>query len=278
MIAAPLNDRACLDQITGLAVRASQRRDIGELAARFSDTAALAWWIRQLPQRDDRGAADDVPAVACDVPQRARVIAGDPNCVERALLYMAVAELLDPCTRRSLATVATGAGRHTIVVEAGTPVILDPVLRRVSAPAGGAVRNGISLPIDVRKLVAWVGGIAKQAAARATPALAGAGATAEQARIERAEGSLRQLTEGVPAEAIRRKPGVAEDIDFMLGAASSVAPALGPAGVAGVAVTRTALRLLGVLPAPRRPAVAPSAGPRREGAQSEQGMVPETKG
>lgn len=276
MIAAPLNDRACLDKITALAVRATARRDVAELAARFTDTAAVAGWIRQLPQRDDRGMPEDVPAVACDVPQRARVVASDPNCVERALLYIAVAELIDPRPPRSLATLSASRARHTIVVEAGTPVILDPVVHVLNGGARGGARNGFSLPINVRQLVEWVGGIARQAAAQSPTTTTG---NAQQARIERADGSLRQLADGVPAETIRRTPGLAEDIDFLLGAASTAAPAFGPAGVAGVAVTRSALRLLGVLPKPRRPAVgAPGAAPTPQVAQPQRGMEPETKG
>lgn len=81
MIAVPLNDRDCLDKMTALAVEATKRNDVRALAQRFTTPRQLAAWIRSLPQRDDDGNAADGPRVTCDVSQRVRIGADDPNCV-----------------------------------------------------------------------------------------------------------------------------------------------------------------------------------------------------
>ena len=270
MIRAPLNDRACLDKLTLLAIRAVARKDIAELATRFCDTNALAGWIRQLPQRDDRGSLGDGPTVSCDVPQRARVMASDPNCVERSLLYIAVAENVDPLPSRQLATIETRAGRHTLVVEDGEPVVLDPQFIRNCAgrtrracPSDGR-RNGFSLPIDVHQLIDWVQGMARK------PAQDREGDQG-QMRVTRAGQNLKAVADGAPVGAVRSAPGAAEDIDFMLDAASTVAPFFGPAGTGGVELARTALGMLGLLPKkpPPAPAKPNEAAPAKE---------PETKG
>ncbi|MFT3697700.1 MAG: hypothetical protein QM831_31465 [Kofleriaceae bacterium] len=73
--------------------------EIAEIAAKHPTTVSLAAWIRTLPQRDDDGDPEDGPKIdACAPPQRLRVPAPDPNCVERSALYLAVAEIIDPET------------------------------------------------------------------------------------------------------------------------------------------------------------------------------------
>lgn len=81
MIAPPLNDEECLGQFTAITVDGLKRTDVQAVAARFRSTRALVGWIRSLPQRDDDGDPKDGPRVACDVGQRARLVADDPNCV-----------------------------------------------------------------------------------------------------------------------------------------------------------------------------------------------------
>jgi hypothetical protein len=144
VILEPLNDIECLSQLTAIAAEGVAKPEIKELAARFASTDELAAWIRALPQRDDTGDPSDGPRVACDVLQRARLVATDPNCVERAILYLAAAEVLDPAAARQLATVDVGPNlRHTFPVEGGEPVVLDPELRRNALRAGVyALRNG----------------------------------------------------------------------------------------------------------------------------------------
>lgn len=139
MIARPHNDRACLDAITA---QVSARLESGDpalvgLAAQLDDTAALVEYIRELPQLDDTGSPCDGPRVAaCRPAQRLRLPAGDPNCVERSALYVAVAELIDPGPVRRLATVDTPGGLHTFPTENGSPVILDPLQSRNALRAG----------------------------------------------------------------------------------------------------------------------------------------------
>src|SRR5262249_37561944 len=132
----PLNDYECLDQLTLVAIKAVGRADIARFARRFSSTAALRRWIRSLPQRDDEGVAGEGPRGRRDDSPPRRVPALDPNCVERSLLYLAVAEHLDARPVRRLATILTPAGRHTLVVENGEPVVMDPRLTRNGVEAG----------------------------------------------------------------------------------------------------------------------------------------------
>ena len=72
--------------------------------------------------------------------------APDPNCVERAATYVAVAELIDPRPQRQLSTALTPAGfLHTFPVEDGAVVVLDPVVSgpaAVAGTAGAGPRNG----------------------------------------------------------------------------------------------------------------------------------------
>ena len=153
MILDPLDDTACLGALTAdirARVRTGDRTLVG-LARELGSTAALVRWIRDLPQRDDRGDATDGPReAACAPTQRFRIGAHDPNCVERAATYVAVAELLDPRPSRWLSTVRTPAGAlHTLPMEDGRKVVLDPLVV-VGAPVGNpqapaSVRNAISI-------------------------------------------------------------------------------------------------------------------------------------
>ena len=141
MIANPHNDRECLGAITEQVAALVESRDpaLVEIADQHEDPEALAVWIRTLPQRDDDGRPCDGPKVdACRPPQRLRIPADDPNCVERSALYIAAAELLDDAPVRRLATVETPGGLHTFPTEDGAPVILDPTHSR------NALRSGLS--------------------------------------------------------------------------------------------------------------------------------------
>jgi hypothetical protein len=125
------NDLTCLGSITEIVADRVLSPDpdpvLVALAARFKATEALAAWIRSLPQRNDEGLAGDNPKVAeCRPAQRLRIPAEDPNCVERAALYLAVAELIDPWPVRQLGTLDFAWGRHTFPIENGAPIVLDP--------------------------------------------------------------------------------------------------------------------------------------------------------
>lgn len=131
MIGVPFdnNDLTCLSSISEAVVNLVEAGDplLLEIAQKHQTTEALTAWIRSLPQRDDFGTPGDGPKVAaCQPVQRLRIPAPDPNCVERAALYLGVAELIDPYPVRQLATLDFDWGRHTFPIENGGPVILDP--------------------------------------------------------------------------------------------------------------------------------------------------------
>lgn len=145
MILPPVNDTACLGPITALAreraTGPTADRSLVALARELGSTAALVRWIRELPQRDDTGDPADGPKVDVCVPrQRLRAFPGDPNCLERAVLYVTVAELIDPVPVRRLQTITTSVGGlHTFPVEDGAVVVLDP---HAAAPPTHGHRNG----------------------------------------------------------------------------------------------------------------------------------------
>jgi len=139
VIANPHNDRECLGAITEQLNALVRDRDptLVALAEEHEDTESLATWFRALPQRDDEGAPCDGPKVeACRPVQRLRILPPDPNCLERASGFLAVAELIDPTAVRRLATVQTPGGLHTFPTEDGAPVILDPTHSRNALRAG----------------------------------------------------------------------------------------------------------------------------------------------
>lgn len=164
MIGVPFdnNDLTCLGTITEVIADLVGRRDplLAELAATYPTTAALAAWIRSLPQRDDEGIPGDGPKVdACQPPQRLRIPAPDPNCVERAALYLGVAEMIDPWPVRQLATLDLDWGRHTFPIEAGAPIVLDPrvtseeleraMARHTQNPPGSSSPSAAPTPVAI---------------------------------------------------------------------------------------------------------------------------------
>lgn len=193
MIAAPLNDEDCLGPITARVFAALQRPDVRELAARLGTLDAADRYLRMLPQLDD-GPDDTTPGprVQCDVPQRVRVLPTDPNCVERALTRMALGELIDPHPVRQLMTVKLGpALRHTLLVEDGEPVWLDPEVPRNALRAGlyRLVRNASgdqSEPLSPIDALRWVVGLASEPASKsATGRVRQSRATLDVGRIAR---------------------------------------------------------------------------------------------
>ena len=174
MIANPHNDRACLGAITKEVAAMVERQDpeLVAIAEERGSVEALVSWIRALPQRDDTGLQGDGPKVeACRPAQRLRVPTEDPNCVERAALYVGVAELLDPTRVRRLATVETPAGLHTFPTEDGEPVILDPQqsrngLRAALFRARRARNGGQAVALTPREAVDWIADLAREPAGR----------------------------------------------------------------------------------------------------------------
>jgi hypothetical protein len=168
VIGLPLNDLRCLGSITEVITELVDNRDevLVQLAGEHPSTEAVASWIRGLPQRDDEGSRGDAPKVAdCSPRQRLRLPAPDPNCVERASLYMALAELLDPTPARQLATIDTPIGLHTFPVENGVPVILDPRIQRNALDCGVAVFSEGPIELTPREAIEWTTQLAELVAA-----------------------------------------------------------------------------------------------------------------
>jgi hypothetical protein len=127
----PLNDKDCLGQLHGTVKEYMQTPWVREFAAQFANVEELIEYIRGLEQRDDLGDPDDGPRLACEITQRARFAANDPNCFERTLLFLAVALLLEPERELTSASLILDEGWHTFPVELrnGYPyvVVLDPM-------------------------------------------------------------------------------------------------------------------------------------------------------
>ncbi len=199
MIALPFNDLHCLGSITEVVAELVQHQDpvLSEIAAKHATTEGLARWIRTLPQRDDDGDPKDGPKVeACQPVQRLRIPADDPNCVERAALYVAVAELIDPAPVRQLATLDTPNGLHTFPVENGAPVILDPRVPRNCLECGVALTAPGALALDGSAAIEWSARLAE----------VGAGTTRTRngaSRVRRARNAIVSLVDHgvVPAPA-----------------------------------------------------------------------------
>mgnify|MGYP001596760832 CR=1 FL=1 len=171
MILPPLNDEVCLAAVTQRAKDAVGSPEAEALAARLGSVPALRRHLQSLPQRDDTGDPADGPRIDCgDTSQRVRLGAEDPNCCERGLWFLAVAERLDPNTPRQLATIDTPHGRHTFPVENGQAVRLEPAIPRNALAAGlHAIRNargeGGAL-LRAPAAVLWLGRLAAEPARR----------------------------------------------------------------------------------------------------------------
>src|SRR5207248_9096746 len=86
------------------------------------------------------------------------------NCVERAALYLVLGELLDGAPGRRLATIDTPVGRHTLPVENGRPVVLDPRVPRNCAQAGVDLLGASAAPASIAGCVSWLCRVAQEPA------------------------------------------------------------------------------------------------------------------
>jgi hypothetical protein len=203
VIALPFNDLRCLGSITEVIAELVTNRDeiIAELAAKYTTTESLADYIRALPQRDDDGEAGDGPKVdECKPAQRLRIPAPDPNCVERAALYVAAAELIDPKPVRQLATLDTPIGLHTFPVENGAPVILDPRVPRNCLDCGVALVKQAPVAVEARDAIEWTAQLAEAGAANLRNG---------PSRVRRARNAMMRLVDEGAA------PATMDDIDLM---------------------------------------------------------------
>lgn len=232
MIGLPFNDLRCLGSITEVVAELVEHRDevIAEMARKHASTESLADWIRTLPQRDDVGGSDDGPRVkACKPAQRLRLPAADPNCVERAALYIAVAELIDARPVRQLATLDTPIGLHTFPVENGAPIILDPRLPRNCLDCGVAAIQSGPVTIEARDAIEWTAQLAEAGAANLRNG---------PSRVRRARNAVMGLVEHGVAPA---SPEVVETIGWMLALAEKVARKYGPRAMRIVRTTAQAI-------------------------------------
>jgi hypothetical protein len=233
VILPPPNDVKCLGPATEFAKEQVNSEAAITLAEFYKTTGALIDGIRDQPQRDDIGDPNDGPKLdACDPPQRLRFAPEDGNCFERAITYLTVAERIDPDAERCLITVLTDQGPHTLPIENGEPVILDPRFRRnalraavfkATRPRNGSTRVSMT-PIQA---VDWIASLAAE--------------PAEQFRngAERVRNGHRVLRGVLAGRAIR----VVElrDAVFVLALAEREAEAFGAPGRCIVATTARAI-------------------------------------
>jgi len=240
MIAEPYNDATCLTAITRVIASLVDERDphLVELAMRYPTTDALAAWIHSLPQRDDKGDPQDGPTVrACTPHQRLRIPADDPNCVERAALYVAVGELIDPSPVRCLRTESTPVGLHTFPMENDEPVTLDPRVTRNALRGAVCVAEApdddddddaaSAVAIPIAQAIEWIAELATERAAEADD---GAAMT-ERARI-----AMHAAAHRVPLP-----PRAIREVAVTLALAERAARAYGAEGVAIVRRTTEVL-------------------------------------
>jgi hypothetical protein len=122
-----LDDEACLGQLTKFARELAPTtlvrlvaRHIVDNDAEAAPHEAVVRWLQSKPQADDNG-TEATRYITCDVPQRVRLFADDPNCVERATDALMLLEALEqmklcPSTPRALVTIERPL-RHTGLVE-----------------------------------------------------------------------------------------------------------------------------------------------------------------
>ncbi len=235
MIGQPFNDRVCLGSITEVVAELVKNDDpvIAELASQHKTTQSLARWIRSLPQRDDDGDANDGPKVdSCDPPQRLRVPADDPNCVERAAMYLAIAELIDPIPVRQLATLDTPVGLHTFPVENGAPVLLDPAVPRNCVQCGLACQAAGPVTLDARDAIGWTATLAE---AGAVPLRNG---NSTHRKLRRARNAVMRLVDDGTAPADSRD---VDAIGWMFALAERTARRYGARAMAIVRTTARAI-------------------------------------
>jgi len=116
----PVNDVDCLGQLTTIARELSSTTLIRTVATHLGTRDNVIRWLQSKPQADDDG-KELVQFIKCDVPQRVRLLAEDPNCVERATDAMMLLEALEKmgmtyAVGRALGTVNQPV-RHTGLVE-----------------------------------------------------------------------------------------------------------------------------------------------------------------
>jgi hypothetical protein len=165
MIGVPFNDHQCLGAISEIlaTMAGSGDPELLELAAQYPTTRELIDYIRSLPQRDDLGDPTARPRVdECSPPQRVRIGPPDPNCLERAALFVLIDDVNHPDHTYQLATVETPIGPHTFPLKDGKPVVLDPRVSNECLECGLALSSPGPIAVQPRNAIAWVVDMAAQ--------------------------------------------------------------------------------------------------------------------
>lgn len=144
----PMNDRDCLGKLHNAVREFADTAQSRNLATMFPTQVDLIEYIRELDQRDDLGNPRDGPRISCDVMQRLRLPAWDPNCFERVALYLSIMLHIQPDATITSATIMSDNGLHTFPVDIrdGVPhvVVLDPHtphLRNAMSASAYRLRN-----------------------------------------------------------------------------------------------------------------------------------------
>jgi hypothetical protein len=230
MIGTPHNDHECLGYVMNIVEQMVIDRDptLVELARQLGTIDAVVAFLRALPQRNDESDLLDGPKIAgCLPPQRLRIPAPDPNCFERSALYLALAELIDPTPLRQLATSSTPQGPHTVPMEDGVVVNLNPEMPNNAIESGlsEGIRN--AAPMTLSESVEWSTSIAEE------PAAAWPGG---ERRVRNARESLRAMQTGSALTG-----DTMADVAFTLALAAREATRWGAAGREMVRATMRAL-------------------------------------
>lgn len=244
MIGQPYNDHECLGSISQLIGEQLRQGDesLLEIAQQHDSTASLAAWIRSLPQRDDRGHPLDGPKVAACAPvQRLRVPAPDPNCVERAALYLGVAELLDPQPVRQLATLETTVGAHTLPLENGAPVILDPSVPRNSVYSALAeLDEEEPMPASPRDAAEWTAQLAEVEAQAVRNATSSGARQPTVPLVHQARDAMMRVLDG-------KAPANRDEVERIVWLLSLAEQAAQRHGVRAMAIVRTTVQMVSEL-------------------------------
>ena len=144
----PMNDQDCLGKLHDAVRKFAETEQAHRLAAMFETKGELVEYIRELDQRDDLGNPRDGPRIPCDVMQRLRLPAWDPNCFERVALFLSIMMLIKPEAEITSATMMSDNGLHTFPVEirdrVPRVVVLDPKtsqLRNAMSATAYKLRN-----------------------------------------------------------------------------------------------------------------------------------------
>ncbi|MEZ4362179.1 MAG: hypothetical protein R3B48_18470 [Kofleriaceae bacterium] len=149
--------------------------------------------------------------------------------MERAALYLAVAEMIDPHPVRQLATLDTPIGLHTFPLENGAPVILDPQVPRNCLDCGLALLTDGPVQVSPRDAVEWTAYLGEVGAASVRNG---------PSRVRHGRNAIQRLVDQGVAPTSNKD---VESIAWLLSLAEQVARRFGPRALAIVRSTSQAI-------------------------------------